>query len=170
MMASFVRRIPSHNVRIQELRRSQCRQISRCYSVKAKHSEPRTCYIAFGSNLGDRLSNIESACHLIDSINPTTRITRTSGLWETEPMYVKDQDKFLNGVCEITTTLEPLELLDSLQGIEQELKRVRAVDKGPRTIDLDILLYGDEKYQDDRLTIPHPLIRERAFVLRPLFE
>jgi 2-amino-4-hydroxy-6-hydroxymethyldihydropteridine diphosphokinase / dihydropteroate synthase len=120
--------------------------------------------------MGDRLSNIESACHLIDSLNPSTRITRTSGLWETEPMYVEDQDKFLNGVCEIETTLEPLELLSGVQGIEQELKRVKVVDKGPRTIDLDILLYEGVHYTDERLSIPHPLMQERGFVLLPLCE
>jgi 2-amino-4-hydroxy-6-hydroxymethyldihydropteridine diphosphokinase/dihydropteroate synthase len=85
-------------------------------------------------------------------------------------MYVEDQDKFLNGVCEVKTTLEPIELLDSLQGIEQELKRVKTVDNGPRTIDLDILLYEDLHYRDERLSIPHPLMHERGFVLLPLCE
>jgi 2-amino-4-hydroxy-6-hydroxymethyldihydropteridine diphosphokinase / dihydropteroate synthase len=169
-MASFARRIPYKNLKIQELGKSQYRLISRSFSAKAKRSQPQTCYIAFGSNIGDRISNIESACNLIDSLGPATRITRTSGLWETEPMYVEDQDPFLNGVCEIMTDLEPVELLDSLQGIERELKRVKVVDKGPRTIDLDILLYGEERYEDERLTIPHPLMHERGFVLEPLCE
>lgn len=126
-------------------------------------------YIALGSNMGHRLENLESACRHIDRI-PGTKITRTSGLWDTEPMYVQNQDRFLNGVCEIETILPPITLLDELQSIENELGRVRVIDKGPRTVDLDILLYGDEVIHHDRLIVPHKLMLERSFVLQPLCE
>ncbi|KAJ5051946.1 uncharacterized protein L3040_001707 [Drepanopeziza brunnea f. sp. 'multigermtubi'] len=98
------------------------------------------------------------------------RITRTSGLWETEPMYVKDQESFLNGVAEVETTLEPIDLLNALQAIENGLGRKKIIDKGPRNIDLDILLYADQVIDHSRLKVPHPLMYEREFVLRPLAE
>ena len=102
-------------------------------------------------------------------------------------MYVEDQDSFLNGACEVhiilvrlhwkiadpeqvETTLEPLDLLDRLQSIESEMGRVKHIDKGPRNIDLDILLYDGETFDHDRLNIPHKLMLEREFVLRPLCE
>ena len=85
-------------------------------------------------------------------------------------MYVKDQSRFINGACEVETDLEPMALLDELQGIEREMGRHKVVDKGPRNIDLDILLYGDERVQNERLNIPHIGIPEREFVLRPLAE
>lgn len=128
----------------------------------------RTAYIALGSNLGDRIGWIEKACNEMDARG--IRVRRTSSLWETEPMYVLDQDRFVNGACEVETTLEPLELLDALQDIERSLGRKKVVDKGPRNIDLDILLYEDLKLDHDRLKIPHVGIPEREFVLRPLAE
>lgn len=127
-------------------------------------------FVALGSNLGDRVAEVEKACRLMDARG--IRVRRTSSLWETEPMYVKDQDRFINGVCEVETELEPLALLDVLQAIEREMGREKVVDKGPRNIDLDILLYGDQRVKDDggRLNIPHIGIPEREFVLRPLAE
>ncbi|PHH72643.1 hypothetical protein CDD82_5870 [Ophiocordyceps australis] len=98
------------------------------------------------------------------------RITRTSSLWETEPMYVLDQANFINGVCEVETELEPLALLDQLQAIEKDMGRVKLVDKGPRNIDLDILLFGDETVNHARLIVPHAGMHQREFVLRPLAE
>ncbi|KAK8159880.1 folic acid synthesis protein-like protein [Phyllosticta citribraziliensis] len=124
-------------------------------------------FIALGSNMGDRISMIEKACRAMES-DGDIRVLRTSNLWETEPMYVKDQDRFLNGACEIETSLSPIQLLDKLQDIERRLDRKKVIDKGPRTIDLDILLYGNVCVSEPRLTIPHPLMREREFVLRPL--
>ncbi|KAF4552948.1 Pterin-binding enzyme-like protein [Elsinoe fawcettii] len=124
-------------------------------------------YIALGSNVGKRLENIEKAYWALfkhDSI----RLRRTSLLYETAPMYVEDQDPFLNAACEIETGLSPMELLDELQSIENAMGRVKLIDKGPRNIDLDILLYGDEKVETERLIIPHRLMHEREFVLRPL--
>ncbi|KAH9829074.1 folic acid synthesis protein, partial [Teratosphaeria destructans] len=123
--------------------------------------------LALGSNVGNRLEALELACNTIDA-DPAMKIIRTSMLYETEPMYVKDQDRFLNGVCEIETTYRPMELLDRLQDIENRLGRVKGIDKGPRNIDLDILLYRQMAFRNDRLRIPHPLIPEREFVLRPL--
>ncbi|OAA68888.1 folic acid synthesis protein [Cordyceps fumosorosea ARSEF 2679] len=127
-----------------------------------------TAYIALGGNLGDRVAEIERACKEMDKRG--IKVTRTSSLWETEPMYVTDQDRFLNGVCEVETELEPMALLDELQSIERDLGRRKLIDKGPRNIDLDILLYGDERISNERLTVPHIGIPEREFVLRPLSE
>lgn len=129
---------------------------------------PRKAYIALGSNLGDRIAEIERACREMDARGITVK--RTSSLWETEPMYVTDQDRFVNGACEVETTLEPLDLLDQLQDIENSMGRKKVIDKGPRNIDLDILLYEDQVVDHDRLKIPHIGIPEREFVLRPLAE
>ncbi|KAK0289131.1 trifunctional dihydropteroate synthetase [Friedmanniomyces endolithicus] len=126
----------------------------------------RIC-VALGSNVGDRLRSIETACNAIDT-EPDMRVVQTSSLYETEPMYVQDQERFLNGVCEIDTTLRPMDLLDKLQAIEHDMGRVKTVDKGPRSIDLDLLLYKSEHLTTDRLTVPHALMWEREFVLRPL--
>ncbi|KAL2754431.1 hypothetical protein ACRALDRAFT_1063272 [Sodiomyces alcalophilus JCM 7366] len=128
----------------------------------------KTAYVALGSNLGDRIAWIEQACREMDRRG--IHVRRTSSLWETEPMYVLDQDRFLNGVCEAETNLEPLALLDELQDIERTLGRRKLIDKGPRNIDLDILLYEDEKIDHERLKVPHIGIPEREFVLRPLAE
>ncbi|KAK4235286.1 Dihydropteroate synthase-like protein [Achaetomium macrosporum] len=128
----------------------------------------RTAYIALGSNMGDRIGWIEKACNEMDARG--IRVKRTSSLWETEPMYVLDQDRFVNGACEVETTLEPLELLDALQDIERSMGRKKLIDKGPRNIDLDILLYENLQFDHERLKIPHVGIPEREFVLRPLAE
>ncbi|KAK0701820.1 putative multifunctional folic acid synthesis protein [Lasiosphaeria miniovina] len=127
-----------------------------------------TAYIALGSNMGDRITWIEKACSEMDARG--IKVTRTSSLWETEPMYVLDQDRFINGACEVETTLEPLALLDALQDIENSLGRKKVIDKGPRNIDLDILLYENLSVDHDRLKIPHIGIAEREFVLKPLAE
>jgi 2-amino-4-hydroxy-6-hydroxymethyldihydropteridine diphosphokinase/dihydropteroate synthase len=98
------------------------------------------------------------------------RIIATSGLWQTKAMYVKDQDDFLNGVCIVDSPLQPLELMKTLQRIENELGRVKVIDKGPRNIDLDILLWEEGSFcsDDPDLTIPHKLMEERDFALAPL--
>lgn len=111
---------------------------------------------------------IEKACRMLEEKG--VKITRTSSLWETEPMYVLDQGSFVNGACEVETDLDPISLLDLLQAIETEMGRNKVIDKGPRNIDLDILLHGDTTMETDRLTIPHALMTEREFVLRPLAE
>ena len=139
--------------------------------------------IAFGSNLGDRVHHIESALRLMSKHGIS--VLKTSPLYETAAMYYEDQGRFINGVCrvgcnmkrspttdhcQIRTDKDPLALLDCLQAIEQSLGRERLVEKGPRTIDLDILMYSEQQMDTPRLVIPHPGIREREFVLRPLNE
>ncbi len=125
--------------------------------------------VAFGSNMGDRVANIETALAKLEE-NDEMHIVRLSSLYETKPMYYDDQDTFLNGVCQIETCLEPLELLDALQAIENALGRKRIIDKGPRTMDLDIILYNQDYIRHPRLEVPHKLMLEREFVLRPLAE
>ncbi|KAF8846814.1 folic acid synthesis protein-like protein [Acephala macrosclerotiorum] len=127
-----------------------------------------TAYIALGSNLGDRIDWIEKACNEMSKRG--IKVKRTSSLWETEPMYVTDQDSFVNGACEVETDLDPIALLNELQSIENAFGRKKVIDKGPRNIDLDILLYGDEVIDHEHLKIPHPGMFEREFVLRPLAE
>ncbi|KAF6841508.1 folic acid synthesis protein [Colletotrichum musicola] len=139
-----------------------------CGGARTGPKGPTTAYIALGSNVGDRVSWIEKACAEMDRRG--IKVKRTSSLWETEPMYVLDQDRFVNGACEVETELEPLALLDELQDIERTMGRQKFIDKGPRNIDLDILMYGDEKVEHPRLKIPHIGIPEREFVLRPLAE
>ncbi|RCI09485.1 hypothetical protein L249_3790 [Ophiocordyceps polyrhachis-furcata BCC 54312] len=134
-------------------------------AVGARHGSTKA-YIALGSNVGHRIGEIENACREMDRRG--IRVRRTSSLWETPPMYVTDQDRFINGACEVDTTLDPLGLLDELQQIERDMGRRKMVDKGPRNIDLDILLYGQDSVSSDRLTVPHAGIAEREFVLRPL--
>jgi len=109
---------------------------------------------------------IEQACQEMDARG--IAVKKTSGLWETEPMYVLDQDRFVNGACEVETTLDPLSLLDKLQEIENAMGRKKVIDKGPRNIDLDVLMYENETVDHERLKIPHMSITEREFVLRPL--
>ncbi|KDN40602.1 Dihydropteroate synthase [Tilletiaria anomala UBC 951] len=126
--------------------------------------------IALGSNLGDRIQNIEKAVRLL-SAHDSCKVVDTSFLYETPPMYVTDQPTFLNGACRIATKLAPHDLLTLTQSIETAIGRDKAgvPDKGPRLVDLDILFYDRAEVDDGpRLTIPHPLMKEREFVLRPL--
>ena len=129
----------------------------------------KTCYIGIGSNLGERRHYIDSACELLRA---DTRIdlTRTSSIYETEPVGDSAEGKFLNGVIEIRTSLGPRELLHTLLAIEERLGRRRTVPGGPRQIDLDILLYADECIDEENLTVPHPRMQSREFVLRGLRE
>ncbi|KAK6399305.1 trifunctional dihydropteroate synthetase [Elasticomyces elasticus] len=128
---------------------------------------PGGVFVALGSNVGDRMNMIEKACAAINE-DPKMHVIRTSPLYETEPMYVESQERFLNGVCELNTSLAPMELLERLQAVEQRLGRVKTVDKGPRNIDLDILMHRDRRVTSERLTVPHALMMERDFVIRPL--
>ncbi|KAJ9606957.1 trifunctional dihydropteroate synthetase [Cladophialophora chaetospira] len=136
--------------------------------MKSLHvdSSARRSVVAFGSNLGDRIANIENALRLMREKG--LRLLKLSSLYETKPMYYDDQDSFLNGVCQVETDLEPLQLLDVLQSIENDLGRRRVIDKGPRTIDLDIILYNNDCIKSPRLNVPHLSMLEREFVLRPL--
>jgi 2-amino-4-hydroxy-6-hydroxymethyldihydropteridine diphosphokinase len=121
-------------------------------------------YVGLGANLGDREATIRRAAELLGP-------HRLSTIRETEPWGYADQPMFLNAVAEVETELEPGELLARLLEIERELGRERGGQRyGPRTIDLDLLLYGDRIVDEPGLTVPHPRIAERAFVLEPLFE
>jgi len=125
------------------------------------------CYIAIGSNLGDRQENIKGA---IEKLQDTegVNVTKVSPIYETDPVGGPRQPKYLNGVIEIETDLEPKALLSIIRGIENRFGRKRLVRYGPRTIDLDILTYGDKKIDEPDLKIPHPKMNEREFVLKPL--
>lgn len=129
----------------------------------------KTVYIALGSNVGCKRDNMAQAVQLIADL-PATQVVKSSSLYETAPWGKTDQDEFLNQVIEIETALQPEELLHELQNIEIKMGRQRKEKWGPRLIDLDILLYGNEVIDDPQLTIPHPYLRERLFVLVPLAE
>jgi 2-amino-4-hydroxy-6-hydroxymethyldihydropteridine diphosphokinase len=122
-------------------------------------------YVGLGSNLGDREQAIRSAAEALGA-------TRLSTIRETEPWGYEDQPLFLNAVAEIETELGPRELLGELLDVERRLGRERGAGPryGPRTIDLDLLLYGDEILSEPNLTVPHPHLHERRFVLEPLSE
>ncbi|ETA80843.1 2-amino-4-hydroxy-6-hydroxymethyldihydropteridine diphosphokinase [Youngiibacter fragilis] len=124
-------------------------------------------YLSLGTNMGDRLENLRAALELLDE---NLHIGKVSSVYETEPWGFEDQDRFLNIAASGDTDLSPEELLSFTQGIEASMKRVKTVRYGPRVIDVDILLYEGVKMDTERLTIPHPRIRERAFVLVPLME
>lgn len=128
------------------------------------------CYIGVGSNLGDRHSNIKSAVKKIDALKDT-KVVKISGIIETKAVGgPAGQPKFLNAALKIKTKLPPLSLLKKLKNIEKELARRKTVRFGPRTIDLDILFYGDKIIDKETLKIPHPRIFEREFVIKPLLE
>jgi 2-amino-4-hydroxy-6-hydroxymethyldihydropteridine diphosphokinase len=126
-------------------------------------------YIALGTNLEPRATHLAKALELFRSL-PDVEVQRVSSIYESKPVGYLDQPDFLNLVFEAETDLLPLDLLDSCQSIEQELGRVRTIRFGPRTLDADIVLYGVESIKEERLTVPHPRMQERAFVLLPLQE
>ena len=125
-------------------------------------------YLSLGSNLGDREQWLAQALQKLES--PGLHVLRTSAIYETEPVDFRAQNWFLNLVAEAGTDLFPRQLLHRTAGIERELGRRRLAPKGPRTIDIDILLYGNAVVNSADLTIPHPRLAERRFVLAPLAE
>ena len=127
-----------------------------------------TAYVALGSNLGDKEANLRRALELL--IERGVEIVKTSTFISTEPYGVTDQPQFLNGVCEVRTSLVPLALLHTLLEIEQEMGRVRLRHWGERNIDLDLLLYEDVVMDTPQLKLPHPDMQNRDFVLLPLAE
>lgn len=129
----------------------------------------REAVISFGSNVGDTRENIRLALEAL-KLNEAIEVRRCSSLYITEPQGYEDQDDFLNGCLLINTYLKPSELLHVLQKIELDLGRVRTIKNGPRTIDLDILLMTGVRMDTKELTIPHPRMYDRAFVLVPLKE
>lgn len=126
-----------------------------------------TAYLSIGSNMGDREENLRSAIDLLNA-DEAIEVTKCANIYETEPVGYDDQPYFLNTCLELKTSLDPYSLLKVCQKIENDLHRVRIIRNGPRTIDLDILLYDDLISYDPILTIPHPRMYERAFVLYPL--
>ena len=130
-------------------------------------NQPPATYLAFGSNLGNREANIRMA---IGRLTPLVRVDAVSSLYETPPMGVEDQPAFLNAVARVTTGLTPHALLRYVKALEDEIGRRPGPRWGPRPIDIDILLMGDRVVDTDALTLPHPHLAERAFVLVPLAE
>jgi 2-amino-4-hydroxy-6-hydroxymethyldihydropteridine diphosphokinase len=143
--------------------------------MRNKRSKPSkestSAYIGLGSNLGERAAAIQEALRLLDS-EPGTAVLASTRPVETDPVGYEDQPRFLNAAARVETTLSPRELLALLLRIERELGRVRGDGPrwGPRTIDLDLLLYGDETLDEPGLQLPHPRLHERRFVLEPLAE
>ncbi|MCL6558733.1 MAG: 2-amino-4-hydroxy-6-hydroxymethyldihydropteridine diphosphokinase [Firmicutes bacterium] len=126
-----------------------------------------TAYIGLGSNLGDKEDNLLKALDLLNQA-PEVDVIRVAPFYRTAPVGYTGQDWFLNTVAEVETALTPGELLSLLLAIENELGRVRTVRWGPRTADLDLLLYGDAALNEPDLIVPHPRMHERAFVMAPL--
>jgi 2-amino-4-hydroxy-6-hydroxymethyldihydropteridine diphosphokinase len=127
-------------------------------------------YVGLGANVGNRRENLDRAVELLGA-EPGVRVLAVSSVRETDPVGYEDQPRFLNAACAVDTELAPRELLERLLAIERALGRERAGPRfGPRTIDLDLLLYGNETLDEPGLTVPHPRLAERLFVLEPLHE
>ena len=126
-------------------------------------------YVALGANLGDPVAAVQAALAALAGL-PESRVVRASSLYRTAPVGLSNQPDFINAVAALETALAPEALLDALFAIEAGFGRVRAAKNGPRTIDLDLLLHGDLELAQPRLTLPHPRLHLRAFVLVPLAE
>lgn len=126
-------------------------------------------YLSLGSNMGNRFEMLRRAVFQLTE-TPSIAVMQISSLYETDPVGFTEQEPFLNMVVYLETELDALGLLDVCQEIEQQLNRERIIRWGPRTIDLDILLFNQDEVNEDRLIVPHPRMHERAFVLVPLHE
>lgn len=124
--------------------------------------------LSIGSNIGDRHQNLDKAKALLEERG--VAVTRTSSIFESQPVGYTNQDEFLNQILLVETTQRPQELLETCLGIERHLGRIRSIKNGPRLIDIDILFYDDEMTSEDKLLIPHPRITDRRFILMPLAE
>ncbi|QJD71588.1 2-amino-4-hydroxy-6-hydroxymethyldihydropteridine diphosphokinase [Marinobacterium sp. LSUCC0821] len=127
------------------------------------------CYIGLGSNLEDPRQQVSDALKELQEISNTELLSH-SLLYRSDPVGPPGQPDYINAVAKINTSLEPEELLDALQAIEQAHQRVRIEHWGPRTLDLDLLLYANDEIDTERLKVPHPFMTERSFVLYPLAE
>jgi len=127
----------------------------------------KTVYLSLGSNLGDRSANLNSA---IEKLGKLGKIEAVSSFYESEPVEFTSQPWFVNCAVELNTEKMPKQLLSALLGIEQQMGRRRTQNKGPRVIDIDILLFGSSVVDTGQLTVPHPAMHERRFVLEPLAE
>ncbi len=136
--------------------------------MNASAGTPVRAYVALGANLGDAQSALRQALQALGAL-PHTQLVRSSSLYRSAPVESSGPD-YLNAVAELHTTLGPYALLAGLQGLEQAAGRERPWRNAPRTLDLDILLYGELQLDDPVLTLPHPRMLERAFVLQPLAE
>ncbi len=125
-------------------------------------------FLSLGSNVGDRRANLMAALRRLEAEG--VRVVRQSSWYETDPVGYTEQPPFLNLVVEVRTALDPLALLRCAQRVEAALGRVREVRWGPRTVDVDLILYGQRVIRTSELVVPHPRMRERAFVLVPLCE
>jgi 2-amino-4-hydroxy-6-hydroxymethyldihydropteridine diphosphokinase len=131
--------------------------------------ETLKAYIGLGSNLADPLAQVKRAMRELNEL-PGSRVSRQSRLYRSAPMGPPDQPDYINAVVELETTLTADELLSQLQMLEERHQRIRKQHWGPRTLDLDLLLYGDCTIDNDTLKVPHPGLTQRNFVLLPLFE
>jgi 2-amino-4-hydroxy-6-hydroxymethyldihydropteridine diphosphokinase len=136
-------------------------------SGQLKDYKPVNVYLSLGSNMGDRQHNLNEA---IELLSQRAKMFEVSSTYETEPVGNSNQPRFLNLAARIQTRLAPLELLTLTKGIEAKLGRTKDKPNAPRPIDIDILFYGDQIIKNRQLTIPHPRLTERAFVLVPLAE
>ncbi|GKU77041.1 2-amino-4-hydroxy-6-hydroxymethyldihydropteridine diphosphokinase [Paenibacillus sp. L3-i20] len=137
--------------------------------MASQYEHKAEAYIALGSNIGDREELLQEAINLIDS-EPDICVMHVSGIYETDPVGYTDQPPFLNMAVAVTTSLEPMKLLHTLLELEGRLGRIRHERWGPRTIDLDLLLYDNVRMDQEELTLPHPRMMERSFVLVPLHD
>lgn len=128
----------------------------------------KRAYLSLGSNLGRLEENLERALALLES--DTIHVVERSSIYETEPQDVTDQPWFLNMAVACETHCFPLQLLAAVRNVEHHMRRVRQIRRGPRVIDIDILLFGNAIIETPRLTVPHPRMLERRFVLEPLLE
>lgn len=127
------------------------------------------CFIALGANLGNPVATVNAAILALRSL-PRTEFIAASSLYRTAPVGLKHQPDFINAVVELAAVSSAADLLESLFALEERFGRLRSVRNAPRTLDLDLLLYGDVVSADPRLTLPHPRLHQRAFVLAPLAE
>lgn len=128
-----------------------------------------TVYLSLGSNIGDKKNYLNQALASLNDL-PATKVVKVSSFYQTTAWGNTNQDNFLNITCQLETMLEPQALLSYCQQIEKDLDRIRHEHWGPRTIDIDILLYGDDHINEINLKIPHPYMTQRAFVMVPLEE
>jgi len=135
----------------------------------AAGTSPQLTYIGVGSNLASPVEQVREALHELDLL-PLSRVTAASSLYASRPIGPQDQPDFINAVAALETRLSPLALLDQLQALEQQHRRRRQRHWGPRTLDLDLLLYANRSIAIPRLHVPHPHMTSRAFVLLPLAE
>ena len=131
--------------------------------------QPIRAFVALGANIGEPVTHLRAAVRDLAAL-PGTQVTARSSLYRSAPVGLLNQPDFINAVVAVDTDLPPLDLLHHLLAIEARHGRVRSVANAPRTLDLDLLLHGDAVLHGDELTLPHPRMHQRAFVLRPLLE